>query len=214
VKQSARLPARSTRSARIRATQRVRLGSAGVSRAGDGVPPSRTSLAPCRDRRSTFLGKSVSARRRNQHARRVRYPENKNIIGDFAYKFPPTPRVGLVWPRPHRPAHILHFAKKFFRAPHTRVRMRWTGQIFWLLAFGPAPAGHTFIPPSPPKVFGDWPWEVVSSYSSATAPDLHEISCADPLFQARKELPPEVAACAWRFKIYLINAQQISCALD
>jgi hypothetical protein len=56
--------------------------------------------------------------------------------------------------------------------------------------------------------------EVVSSYSSATAPDLHGISCADPLFQARKELPPEVAACAWRFKIYLINAQQISCALD
>src|SRR5438034_9192431 len=83
----------------------------------------------------------------------------KNIIGDFAYKFPPTPRVGLVWPRPHRPALILLFAKKFFRAPHTRARMRWTGQIFWLLAFGPAPAGHTFIPPSPPKVFGDWPWE-------------------------------------------------------
>ena len=24
-------------------------------------------------------------------------------------------------------------------------------------------------------------WEVVSSYSSATAPDSHEISCADPL---------------------------------
>src|SRR5438093_13723048 len=29
-------------------------------------------------------------------------------------KFPPTPRVGLVWPRPHRPALILLFAKKFF----------------------------------------------------------------------------------------------------
>src|SRR5438128_3411190 len=48
-------------------------------------------------------------------------------------------------------------------------------------------------------------WEVVSSYSSATAPDSHGISCADPLFQARKELPPEVAACAQRFKIYLID---------
>ena len=35
----------------------------------------------------------------------------------------------------HRPALILLFAKKFFRAPHTRARMRWTGQIFWLLAF-------------------------------------------------------------------------------
>jgi hypothetical protein len=47
------------------------------------------------------------------------------------------------------------------------------------------------------------PWEVVSSYSSATAPDSHEISCADPLFQARKELNREIAACAQRFKIYL-----------
>src|SRR5205807_3725563 len=27
----------------------------------------------------------------------------------------------------------------------------------------------------------DWPWEVVSSYSSATAPGLHGISRADPL---------------------------------
>jgi hypothetical protein len=37
-------------------------------------------------------------------------------------------------------------------------RMRWTGQIFWLLAFGPALAGRAFFPPSPPKKnFGDWP---------------------------------------------------------
>jgi hypothetical protein len=28
----------------------------------------------------------------------------------------------------------------------------------------------------------DWPWEVVSSYSSATAPDSHGISRADPHF--------------------------------
>jgi hypothetical protein len=27
--------------------------------------------------------------------------------------------------------------------------MSWTGQIFWLLAFGPADAEHTFFPPSP-----------------------------------------------------------------
>jgi hypothetical protein len=45
-------------------------------------------------------------------------------------------------------------------------------------------------------------WEVVSSYSSATAPDLHGISCTDPLFQARKELDREVAACVRRRKIY------------
>src|SRR5947207_2451093 len=48
----------------------------------------------------------------------------------------------------------------------------------------------------PMPLFKDWPnWEVVSSYSSATAPDSHGISCADPLFQARKELDREVAAC-------------------
>jgi hypothetical protein len=81
--------------------------------------------------------------------------------------------------------------------------MRWTGQIFWLLAYVPTSAGITFFPPSPPKGFGDWPnWKVVSSYSSATAPDSHGISCADPLFQARKELDREVAACARRCKTF------------
>src|SRR5205814_1121108 len=38
---------------------------------------------------------------------------------------------------------------------------------------------------------------------SATAPDSHGISCADPLFQARKELDRELAPWARRFKIYL-----------
>src|SRR5213078_1986266 len=56
----------------------------------------------------------------------------------------------------------------------------------------------------PMPLFKDWPnWEVVSSYSSATALDSHGISCADPLFQARKELDREVAARAPRCKIYL-----------
>ena len=36
-------------------------------------------------------------------------------------------------------------------------RMRWTGQIFWLLAYGPASAGRTFFPPSPPKTPGTGP---------------------------------------------------------
>jgi hypothetical protein len=41
--------------------------------------------------------------------------------------------------------------------------------------------GFAFFPPSPPKSFrGLAQWEVVSSYSSATAPDSHGISCADP----------------------------------
>ena len=136
--------------------------------------------------------------------------------GRFCIQVPPTLRVGLVrlaiasalidrrHNRPHRPALIPLFAKKFFRG-HARdrsrsrvaTRMRWTGQIFWLLAYGPSLSDITFFPPSPPEVFGDWPsWEVVSSYSSATAPDSHGISCADPLFQARKELDRELAACA------------------
>jgi hypothetical protein len=70
--------------------------------------------------------------------------------------------------------------------------------------FVPACVGITFFPPSPSKILEDWPnWEVVSSYSSATAPDSHGISCADPLFQARKELDREVVACASRCKIFL-----------
>src|SRR5256885_5343950 len=84
--------------------------------------------------------------------------------------------------------------------------MRWSGRIFWLLAYHPAPAGRTFFPPSPPNVFGDWPWEVVSSYSSATAPDLHGISRADPLFQARKELDPELLPCSCALKTYFGRA--------
>jgi hypothetical protein len=39
------------------------------------------------------------------------------------------------------------------------------------------------------------PWEVVSSYSSATAPDSHGISCADPRIKARKELVSELVPC-------------------
>src|SRR5204863_9059418 len=51
---------------------------------------------------------------------------------------------GAAWPT----TLILLFAQKFFRAPHTRARMRWTGQIFWLLA-------SPFFPPSPPpNAFG------------------------------------------------------------
>ena len=102
--------------------------------------------------------------------------------------------------------------------------MRWTGQIFWLLAYVPISVGITFFPPSPFFCGGSRvgcttkesqaarlplhrlaQWEVVPSYSSATAPDSHGISCAGPLFQARKELDREVAACACRCKNYLIN---------
>jgi ADP-L-glycero-D-manno-heptose 6-epimerase len=66
--------------------------------------------------------------------------------------------------------------------------------------------GFILLPAFTPEFFRELAqWEVVSSYSSATAPDSHGISCADPLFQARKELDREVAACAQGCKTYLIN---------
>src|SRR5438874_10107125 len=46
-------------------------------------------------------------------------------------------------------------------------------------------------------------WEIVSSYSSATAPVSHRISRADPLIKTRKELSAVIAACAGALKIYL-----------
>ena len=76
--------------------------------------------------------------------------------------------------------------------------------------FVPILVGITFFPPSPPNCRGLAHWEVVSSYSSATAPDSHGISCADPLFQARKELDPEVAACARRCKSFFAVIQLVS----
>src|SRR5438046_1810257 len=89
--------------------------------------------------------------------------------------------------------------------------MRWTGQIFWLLAYVTISVGITFFPPSPPQRLGDSPTsEAVSSYSSAAAPDSHGISCADPLFQARKELDRELAACAWRCKPFCALIQLAS----
>src|SRR5205814_9904706 len=43
--------------------------------------------------------------------------------------------------------------------------------------------GTHLLPAFTPEIFrGLAHWEVVSSYSSATAPDSHGISCADPLF--------------------------------
>src|SRR5205809_48384 len=83
--------------------------------------------------------------------------------------------------------------------------MRWSGRIFWLLACGSAFAERPFSPPSPPPFGNDWPWEVVSSYSSATAPGLHGISRADPLFQGRKELDRELLPCLCALKTNLLS---------
>jgi len=59
---------------------RICQGSARVPRAGDGVPPSRTSLVPSKHPKFALNEKHVSARRRKSepdwhlHARRLRYP--------------------------------------------------------------------------------------------------------------------------------------------
>ena len=133
----------------------------------------------------------------------------------------------------HRPALILLFAKKFFRgafkesrlssrhAVNRRLpkpsllvtsRMRWTGQIFWLLASDACAASH-LLPAFTSETFRRLAqWEVVSSYSSATAPDFHGISCADPLFQARKELGPRTSGLRSEGQDYLISCQpMLSC---
>jgi len=155
-------------------------------------------------------------------------------------------RVGLVWPRPHRPALILLFAKKFFRACDTafpgcargmftgrmpvprRARMRWNGQIFWLLAFEDVESlwlrnesqsqafpplstlntqlstAFTFFSPSPPKAFGDWPSGKLYPVTAAQLLPIRTGFLAPVhFFQARKELDRGVAACALSFKIYL-----------
>jgi hypothetical protein len=52
-------------------------------------------------------------------------------------------------------------------------------------------------------------WKVVSSYSSATAPEFHGISCADPLFQARKELGPTTSGLRFEGQDYLITCQPV-----
>src|SRR6266849_1918123 len=51
-------------------------------------------------------------------------------------------------------------------------------------------------------------WEVVSSYSSAPAPDSRGISCADPLFKTRKEPERGLAGHARRCKNYLSHGDK------
>ena len=144
------------------------------------------------------------ARKRTVQTRERPLYENKTKLGDSAYKFPPTPRVGLVWPGPHHPALILLFAKKFFRSPRRTNEVNRTNILAPGIAFfPPSPSQpehrHLACVANPERIRGRFraerlaQWEVVSSYSSATAPDSHGISCADPLFQARKELEPRTS---------------------
>jgi hypothetical protein len=134
--------------------------------------------------------------------------ENKTKLDDFAYKLPPTPRVGLVCLMPsavadrrysrHRPALILLFAKKFFR-PAFAGRMRWTGQIFWLLA-------SSFFPPSPPNFSRDWPNR--KSYPVTAAqllPILTGFLAPVHFFKLAKNWDRGLAACASSVKVFFAS---------
>jgi hypothetical protein len=99
------------------------------------------------------------------------------------------------------------------------TRMRWTGQIFWLLAFEEVESqfstGLHLLPRLHPRNSGDWP--IGKSYPVTAAqllPILTGFLAPIHFFQARKELGPEVAACAWRFKIYLSTRNKSSCGFD
>src|ERR1700682_2613983 len=108
-------------------------------------------------------------------------------------------------------AHSSHssFSRRSFfgSSAHAATRMRWNGQIFWLLAFA---SDNGLTHPSPrlhPRDFGDW---LMGSRNPVTAaqllPNLTGIPRTGPLIKTHKELPPEVAACACSLKIYLSEA--------
>ncbi len=90
---------------------------------------------------------------------------------------------------------ILLFAKKFFHAAlqkisgHRPPLQGDTNEVnrtnILAPGFRPRVCGTHLLPAFTPESFrGLAQWEVVSSYSSATAPDSHGISCADPLFSS------------------------------
>src|SRR6266404_8492875 len=60
----------------------------------------------------------------------------------------------------------------------------------------------SFFPPSPPRILDDWPWEIVSSHSSATAPESHGNSSHRSTLKTDKELRSEVADGVHRLKTY------------
>jgi hypothetical protein len=81
------------------------------------------------------------------------------------------------------------FAKKFCRALCTR---RGTNEVERANILAPGLRRKTNNSRTPSSRLhrrlapDDWPWEVVSSYSSATAPDSNGISRADPLIKLAK----------------------------
>jgi hypothetical protein len=81
--------------------------------------------------------------------------------------------------------------------------MRWTGQIFWLLAFARFEKHASFSPPSPSRSRGTI--GLGKSYPVTAAqllPNLTGIPRTGPLIKLHKELPPEVAGRIRTLKIY------------
>src|SRR5438034_6806403 len=62
---------------------------------------------------------------------------------------------------------------------------------------------------TPESVRGLAQWEVVSSYSSATAPDSHGISCAGPLFSSSQRTGSRSSGLRFVFQD-LFNQSQIN----
>src|ERR1700726_2063325 len=112
-------------------------------------------------------------------------------------------------------ALILLFREEVFSSHHaaegrrsqtaatTPARMRWRQANILASGFRvrEQPDASSF-PPSPPRILDDWPWEIVSSHSSATAPESHGNSshCSTP--KTDKEPRSEVAGGVPRLKIY------------
>src|SRR5262249_21356372 len=127
----------------------------------------------------------------------------KTRLDDSAYKFPPTQRVGLVCLATARRIAQLSFffLRRSFFAPHSRNGCgepdKYSGS--WLRV----PVRHrTFLPPSPPKPFADWPNG--KSYPVTAAqllPILTGFLAPIHFSKLAKNWKRGVAACAFSVKI-------------
>src|SRR6266542_63789 len=72
------------------------------------------------------------------------------------------------------PSSHSSFCEEVFsrRSAHAAARMRWSGQIFWLLACGTRLSAHLLPAFTAGLRLTIGSWEVVSSYSSATIPEI------------------------------------------
>jgi hypothetical protein len=104
------------------------------------------------------------------------------------------------------------------RPASAAARMRWSGQIFWLLVFGPeefrgAPSSRLHRRPAVAGLtIGSW--EVVSSYSSATAPGSHGISRADPLIKLAKNCRRSSGLRFCSQDLFVSFARLLRCGLE